>query len=125
MTNLPVNWKETFNVSNNDLSTLLALLICRNWKGTIDVHLLNNDPQLEFSADDVEDLKTMIRFPKRTSISVKKGDLLENVNKERNTDVNIFSIDPGMNVADMVTIVNQSRISAVFCTDSGFENVLV
>ncbi|WP_372773531.1 amino acid permease [Mangrovibacterium sp.] len=125
MTNLPVNWKETFNVSNNDLSTLLALLICRNWKGTIDVHLLNNDPQLEFSADDVEDLKTMIRFPKRTSISVKKGDLLENVNKERNTDVNIFSIDPGMSVADMVTIVNQSRISAVFCSDSGFENVLV
>ncbi len=27
MTNIPVDWKETFNVKNNDLSTLISLLI--------------------------------------------------------------------------------------------------
>jgi solute carrier family 12 sodium/potassium/chloride transporter 2 len=73
----------------------------------------------------MEDLRTMVRFPKRTNISVKQGDLLENVKKERNTDVNVFSIENGMTIEAMVNIVNESRISAIFCADSEFENVLV
>lgn len=125
MTNIPPDWKETFSVKNNDLSTLVSLLIGRNWKGTIDVHILNNNSQLTFSETDIEDLHIMVRFPKSTTISIKKGELLENVNKERNTDVNIFNIEQGMSVDDMVKIVNQSRISAIFCADSEFENVLV
>ena len=125
MTNIPENWKETFSVRNNNLSALISLLIRRNWKGTIDVNILNNNPKLVFTPSDIEDLHTMIRFPKNTAISLKKGDLLENVNKERNTDINIFNIENGMKIEDMVTIVNQSRISAVFCADSDFENVLV
>ena len=125
MTNIPVDWKKTFSVKNNDLSTLIALLICRNWKGTIDVHILNNNAQLTFSDKDIEDLRTMVRFPKSTSISIKQGDLLENVKKERNSDVNIFNIEAGMTVQDMVDTVNQSRISAIYCADSEFENVLV
>ena len=125
MTNIPVDWKETFSVRNNNLSTLISLLICRNWKGTIDVHILNNNPKLIFDESDIEDLSTMIRFPKNTSIKLKQGDLLENVNNERNTDVNIFTIEQGMKIGDMVKIVNESRISAVFCADSEFENVLV
>jgi hypothetical protein len=43
----------------------------------------------------------------------------------RNTDVNIISIDAHMRIADMVNMVNSSRISAVFCADSEYENVLV
>ncbi|NNK79915.1 MAG: hypothetical protein HKO93_00330, partial [Flavobacteriales bacterium] len=125
MTDIPVGWKESFNINNNDLSTLLSLLICRNWKGNIDVHLLNNTEELRFSEKDIEDFRTMIRFPKNTTISLKKGDLLENVIQERSADVNIFSIEPGMKAADMINIVNQSRISAIFCADSDFENVLV
>lgn len=125
MTNIPVDWKETFSVRNNNLSTLISLLMCRNWKGTIDVHILNNNPKLIFGESDIEDLATMIRFPKNTSIKLKQGDLLENVNNERNTDVNIFTIEQGMKIGDLVKIVNESRISAVFCADSEFENVMV
>ena len=125
MTNIPENWKETFSVRNNNLSALISLLIRRNWKGTIDVNILNNNPKLVFTKSDIEDLHTMIRFPKNTSINLKKGDLLENVNKERNTDINIFNIENGMKIEEMVNIVNQSRISAIFCADSDFENVLV
>ena len=125
MTNIPENWKETFSVRNNNLSALISLLIRRNWKGIIDVNILNNNPKLVFTKSDIEDLHTMIRFPKNTSINLKKGDLLENVNKERNTDINIFNIENGMKIEEMVNIVNQSRISAIFCADSDFENVLV
>ncbi|WP_445956486.1 amino acid permease [Yeosuana sp.] len=126
MTNIPVDWKEKFNIKNNDLSTLVSLLIRRNWEGTINVNILNNNSQLDFSDSDIEDLHTMIRFPKKTSITVKEGNLLEHVvNKEQTTDVNIFNIEQGMTVDDMVQIVNQSRISAIFCADSNFENALV
>ena len=125
MTNIPVNWKETFSIGNNDLSTLISLLICRNWKGTIDVHIVNNNPALTLNDNDIEDLRTMVRFSKKTEISVTKGELLENVLKEKNTDVNIFNIEKGMTTTDMVNIVNQSRISAIFCADSETENVLV
>lgn len=125
MTHIPVDWKETFSVKNNNLSTLIALLICRNWEGSIEVNILNNDPSMIITPTDIEDLRTMVRFPKRTNISVRQGDLLENVKKERNTDVNIFSIENGMDIETMVKMVNESRISAIFCADSEFENVLV
>jgi hypothetical protein len=125
LTNIPADWKESFNIQNNDLSTLVSLLICRNWKGNIDVQIVNNNPQLIFESADLEDLRTMIRLPKNATISLKEGPLFENVILERNTDVNIISIVPGMAVKDMVNIVTQSRISAIFCSDSDFENVLV
>ena len=125
MTNIPTDWKETFSIKNNDLSTLVAILICRNWEGSIDVHILNNDPQMAITEGDIEDLRVMVRFPKNTNISVKKGELIENIKKERTTDINIINIDEGMAIADMVKIVNESRISAIFCADSEHENVLV
>jgi hypothetical protein len=125
MTNIPADWKEKYEISNNDLSTLVSLLICRNWKGNINVHIINNNPALKFSTLDIEDLHTMIRFPKNTSISVKQGSLLGNVNNQRETDINIFNIEEGMNVKEMVNIVSESRVSAIFCADSDFESVLV
>lgn len=125
LTNIPTNWKETFNIGNNDLSTLLSLLICKNWKGEIDALIVNSNPNSNFNKTDIEDIKTMIRFPNKTNISVIEGDLLNNVKKYRNADVNIFSVDANMSTADMIHIVNESRISGIFCIDSNLENVLV
>ncbi|PTM08004.1 MAG: Na-K-Cl cotransporter [Bacteroidetes bacterium] len=125
LTNVPTNWKETFNIGNNDLSTLLSLLICKNWKGEIDALIVNNNPNSKFLETDIEDIKTMIRFPNKTNISIKEGDLLDNVKKYRNADINIFSVDAGMSTEDMIYIVNESRISGIFCVDSNLENVLV
>ncbi|GAA4944434.1 amino acid permease [Algibacter agarivorans] len=125
LTNVPANWKETFNIGNNDLATLLSLLICKNWKGEIDAIIVDDNPNSKFSKTDIEDIKTMIRFPKKTNISVKDGGLLSNVKKYRNADVNIFSADADMSTADMIIMVNESRISGIFCIDSNLENVLV
>ncbi|MGB5274544.1 MAG: hypothetical protein WBN39_10860, partial [Flavobacteriaceae bacterium] len=125
LTDIPVDWKETFNIGNNDLGTLLALLICKNWKGTIEAHVVNNNPELTFTDDDIEDLRTMVRFPKNTVINITQGDLLENTKKYRSTDINIFSANQGMHTAEMIDLVKASRISAIFCIDSQSENVLV
>ena len=125
LTNIPTNWRETFNIGNNDLSTLLSLLICKNWKGEIDVIIVDDNQNTQFTETDIEDIKTMIRFPNKTTISVKNGNLLDNVKKYRNADVNIFSVDTDMTTADMISIVYESRISGIFCVDSNLENVLV
>ncbi len=125
LTKVPSNWMETFDIGNNDLSTLLSLLICKNWKGEIDVRIVDTNHDLKFSETDIENIKTMIRFPKKTNITVNDGNLLENVKKYRNADVNIFSVDDGMSTAAMIKIVNESRISGIFCVDSKLENVLV
>jgi hypothetical protein len=124
LTNIPTNWKETFNIGNNDLATLLSLLICKNWKGDIDVNIVDDNPS-KFSQNYIEDIKTMIRFPKTTNISIKHGMLLDNVKKYGNSDINIFSVDAHMSTADMIILVNESRISSIFCIDSNLENVLV
>jgi solute carrier family 12 (sodium/potassium/chloride transporter), member 2 len=60
----------------------------------------------------------MIRFPANTTLAVKAGDLNENVNAAPNADVNIIGVEPELTVADMVKIVDESRISCVFCADS-------
>jgi amino acid transporter len=124
LTHVPADWKETFNIGNNDLATLLSLLICKNWDGEIDVSIVDDKP-FKFSQTHIEDIKTMVRFPKKTSISIKEGTLLENVKKYRNTDINIFSVNADMSTADMIILVNESRISSIFCIDSNLENVLV
>lgn len=125
MTNLPRNWKESFSMGENDLATLVSLLICRNWEGSIDVHVVQNSDTGALSPTDLEDLRTMVRFPKKTTLNVKQGSLAEHIGTLRNTDVNICSMDNNMRIADMVAMVNSSRISAVFCADSESENVLV
>ncbi|WP_373074481.1 amino acid permease [Zeaxanthinibacter enoshimensis] len=125
MTNIPRNWKESFNIRENNLSTLISLLLRKNWKGTIDVKILNNDPELIFTEQDLNDLRTMVRFPKSTTFELKQGQLLDQVKSEKSTDVNIISIEGKMTIEEMVLIVNESRISAIFCGDSEFENVMV
>ena len=125
LTNIPYNWKETFNIGNNDLATLLSLLICKKWKGTIEVFIAVNDSKSKFSDQDIEDFQTMVRFPKNTKIHVKYGDIIDIVKENRNTDVNIFSVEPGLTTLEMIRIVNESRISSIFCVDSDIENVLV
>lgn len=45
--------------------------------------------------------------------------------KYRDADVNIFSVNPEMSTTEMIKIVNETRISAIFCLDSKFENALV
>lgn len=70
MTHLPENWRETFNLGENDLATLVALLICRNWGGSIDAHVVTAMDGKGLSPTDLENLRTMVRFPKNTVIDV-------------------------------------------------------
>lgn len=56
----------------NNLATLLSLLICKNWKDTINAIIIDNETDSAFSEKDIEDFRSMVRFPVNTKIVVKK-----------------------------------------------------
>lgn len=124
LTNLPENWREEFNIGNNNLSTLISLLICRNWKGNIEVNIIDNNDHINENERDIEDFKSMIRFPNSTNISLLEGTLIDNIQKNRQSDINIINIEPGFQISEMIELVNACRISCVFCADSEYENAL-
>jgi len=119
---LPSRWNETYNLGNNDLAILISILICKNWSGNINVHLVDNE---SVKNEDLIAFKEMVRFPKGTEIRLSSGTIIENVPSEKNPDLNIVSISKDLSIEDMIKIVNTSRISGVFCNDSGFENAIV
>ena len=120
--NLPDGWKENFNLHNNDLAILLALLISKNWQGHINVHIIKNE---NIEEPDLHDLKEMIRFPKDTAMQLNQGNIIDEVVTDINSDLNIISISNDMDIQNMIAIVNRAKISAIFCNDSGLENALV
>lgn len=119
---LPVNWDETFDMGQNDLSILLSILIAKNWNGNIDVNISDTTT---INANNLQIFNDMVRFPKGSSLNILKGNMLQNVELLRNADLNIFSIPANMEIKAMIEIVYHSRISSIFCIDSGFENALV
>ncbi len=121
----PANWMETFDIGNNNLSILTAILISQNWKGTINAHLVCESEDDHFTPDDIDKLNYMVRFPKNTNIDIVEGKLLSHVTQERNSDINIFSTCDEMKIDQMIEIVNKSRISGLFCLDSLQVNAMV
>ncbi len=119
---LPDKWDETYDMGPNDLAILLSILITRNWEGTIDVYFSRDTGM---AREKLTTFSDMIRFPKGTSLTILDNGILQNVEQLRNADLNVFSMSQKMEVKEMIQIVQASRISAIFCIDSGFENALV
>ena len=119
---LPDNWKETFDMGENDLGILLAILIAKNWDGHIDVNISSDSG---INTQNISAFNDMVRFPKSTIINLLNGSIIQNIEMHRNADLNVFSISGEMKINEMIDIVQRSRISSIFCIDSGYENALV
>lgn len=120
---LPGSWRTTYDLGNNDLSILLSILINKNWRGHITVNIIDNEGVFKESSTTI--FRDMVRFPPGTLINVVNGDIRHLVTDRENADLNIIAITPGLLTKDMISIVNQSRVSAIFCHDSNYENALV
>ena len=120
---LPTNWDGAYNLGNNDLAILLSIIINKNWNGTINVNIVGNGNETVVS--DTTIFKDMVRFPAETTVNLMNGSLKELIPTEKNSDLNIISIPAGLSTKEMMEIVNRSRISCLFCIDSGYENALV
>lgn len=122
--NFPLDWKESFNIGNNNLSILLSILIAQNWEGSINAHVVCENKN-SFTTQDIDKLDYMVRFPRNTVIDINVGDLANLASHNRSSDINIFSISEQMKIEEMVEIVKKSRVSGLFCLDSRQMNALV
>lgn len=124
LSEIPADWQDSFNIGNDDLATLLAVLIARNWDGTIDATLLH-EPGGELDEAMLLTFRNMVRFTKKTKIASVSGSLKSQLSRHRNVDLNVISIPRDLQIEAMIDMVNGSRISAIFCSDSGFESAMV
>ncbi len=120
---LPKTWDTSYNLGNNDLAILLSIIISKNWIGTINVNMISTDNSVQES--DTSLFKDMVRFPAETTVSLLKGSVKDLIPTEKNSDLNIITIPSELSTQEMIEIVNRSRISCLFCYDSGYENALV
>ena len=122
----PKNWNTKFDIGNNDLSMLVSILIRRNWNGIIDFIILNTTGnESPFTPDDYSFLNETIRLPKGTTVEFLDTSFESAISRVKHADLNIFSTSDHITFDQMFSIVNKTKISAVFCTDSGFESALV
>ena len=123
--NIPKNWQESFDIGDNDLAVLAALLIRKNWKGHVKVNIVSPDPKFS-SPENLEHFNYMVRFPMGTTFSViTPANEHYELTSYHKSDLNIFPATHTQSLSALIELVNQSRVSAIFCYDSGFENVLV
>ncbi len=117
-------WKTNYDISNNDLSVLIALLLQKNWNGNINVRVAR-DSQNNSSENDITVLKDLVRFPINSKIAhYAVEDELELLATNR-TDLNILPLSNSLSIEEMIKITEFSRTSAIFCMDSFSENALV
>ncbi len=122
----PKTWNIKFDIANNDLSILVAILIRRNWHGNINLIILNtpgNDSA--FTGEDYQVLCEAIRLPKNTTVEILDTSFEKAISRVKHADINIFSLSELIGFDQMFSVTNTTKISAIFCSDSGYESALV
>ncbi len=123
---IPKDWNVKFDIGNKDISILVTILIRRNWTGRINLVLLNTpENKNPFDQQDYLMLSETIRLPKNTSIEIINSSFEKAISQSKNADLNVFNLSEFIVFDEMNNIVNKTKISALFCYDSGFESALV
>lgn len=120
----PEDWKKSFDIGNNDISILTALLLQKNWRGRINVKVAQDGVAIK-TEDDILLLNDLVRFPVNSTIENYQPQSEKLLLKSNSSDLNILPILKAINIQEMIEIVNFTRTSAVFCLDSLNENALV
>lgn len=79
----------------------------------------------KISEADLTLIAEIIRLPKNSSFVIMEGSMEAAFAKAKLADLNIFSLNAGTSLTQMAEIAQRTRISALFCADSGFENAFV
>jgi solute carrier family 12 sodium/potassium/chloride transporter 2 len=118
------DWKTIFNIHNNDLAILIALLLQKNWKGNLKVNVSVDGTGID-SEKDMAMLNDLVRFPIGTKLERYHPTSELELLIENSTDINILGVPVDKSIQDLIEIVSKSRTSALFCLDSYNENALV
>lgn len=117
-------WKSTYDIKNNDLSILAALLLQKNWNGNLDVRVAQEREVME-SDKDIEILRDLVRFPVSSTIGFynpnNKIERLKNIT----SDLHLMPLPNNAGIEELMTFVNIARTSIIFCLDGTHESALV
>jgi len=122
--NLPANWKDTYNLNNNDLAILLSILLKRNWNGRLKVYVTNTNGNI-MTPEDLLYFNEVVRFPTDSKVRIYDSANEIQMLKDDTSDIDVFSLNEDFNLNELIRTVNHTRTSAIFCADSGKENALV
>jgi amino acid transporter len=117
-------WSTTYNVQNNDLAILVSLLLQKNWKGNLKV-MLSNDSTGINCEEDINLFNDLVRFPANTRLESYSIENEINLFTKYSTDINVLALPENKSVTELVSFVNLTRTSTLFCLDSYNENALV
>lgn len=120
----PTSWKLNYNINNNDLSILTALLLQNNWKGNLKVKVAGDNIAMK-SDEDIILLNDLVRFPVKTTIEQYTAQNELDLLISNRTDLNILPLSKNLEIEDMLKIVEFTKTSAIYCLDSDAENALV
>jgi hypothetical protein len=121
---LKPDWKTNFDLNNNDLSILVALLLHTNWKGNLHVKVVKNEVGI-MAEEDIPVLRNLIRFPASTTVEVYPFKSEWDLIKSHRTDLNIMPLRTQDKIEELQKIVRLARTSAIFCMDTTNVNALV
>lgn len=121
---LKSDWKINFDLNNNDLSILVALLLQKNWKGNLHVKVVKNEEGI-MSEEDIPALRNLVRFPTSTTVEVYPFKSEWDLIKSHRTDLNIMPLRVGDSIEELQKKVNLARTSTIFCMDTSNVNALV
>lgn len=117
-------WKSTYDIKNNDLSILAALLLQKNWNGNLDVRVAQEREVME-SDKDIEILRDLVRFPVSSTLGFynpnNKIERLKNIT----SDLHLMPLPNNAGIEELMTFVNIARTSIIFCLDGTHESALV
>ncbi len=120
----PPDWESRFDLGNNDLAILIALMLQRNWNGNLTVRVPLEEIGMRKEGD-LDLLNKLVRFPVRTVLKSYRLEERNSLLQANVADLNILSMNASETLEDMKELVALTRTSALFCLDSRNENALV
>ena len=119
------DWEIALNLSNIDLSLLMAYQIMFDWQGQLRLIMVVDDPDNQADGEQfLERIVDLGRLPSNTTISVTAGDFFAYVEQAPRADLNIFGIGNTVELDFMRQMVEKTHASCLFVQDSGSESAL-
>jgi len=119
------SWEIALNLTNIDLSLLMAYQIMFDWKGHIRmITVVENEADRQAGEEFLERVIDLGRMPADTEVIAVAGNFFDYVEEAPHADLNIFGIGNTVELDFMHQMVEKTHASCLFVQDSGTESAL-
>ncbi|WP_406657800.1 amino acid permease [Methanolobus sp. ZRKC2] len=116
------DWNVSMDLGNQDLAILISYKLKKNWKASMRIITCVQEQRNAYKAREyLENLAEIARIPNVTN-KVMLGSMESNIAKAPKASINVFSMDPEVDLDSIRKTVEQTGSSCLFSLDSGEEN---